>query len=75
MKKGIYIALFLIGLVFASCQKQEIVPNTNTVQDIPTWESSSNRAPNDIEDDNDNGSDDPNGIVDPNNPSDGLKKP
>ena len=74
MKKGIYIALFLLGFSFVSCQKQNVVPNMDAVQDIPIWESSANRG-SVIIDEDDNGSDDPSGIVDPNNPSDGLKKP
>jgi hypothetical protein len=31
MKKVIYIASFLVGFVFMSCEKQEIIPSSNRV--------------------------------------------
>ncbi len=38
MKKVLYIGLFIIGLVFTACQKQDIAPVTNESQEVPEWD-------------------------------------
>lgn len=38
MKKIVYIGLFVIGLVFTSCQKQDFTPNSERSTDTPTWD-------------------------------------
>lgn len=41
MKKFTYITVFLVGLIFVSCGKQEILPaNNNDSSDLPEWRSS-----------------------------------
>jgi hypothetical protein len=44
MKRVIYISLVFVGLLAVSCSKQNIQPNTNTPQEIPTWRTSSDDA-------------------------------
>jgi hypothetical protein len=44
MKRVIYISLVFVGLLAVSCSKQNIQPNTDTPQEIPTWKSTSDDA-------------------------------
>lgn len=44
MKRVIYISLVFVGLMAVSCSKQNIQPNTDTPQEIPTWRSTSDDA-------------------------------
>lgn len=65
MKRVIYISLVFVGLLAVSCGKQNIQPNPNPQQEVPTWRTSSS---------DDNGSSDDTtgegGITDPNNDKD-----
>lgn len=47
MKKVTYIFILGLGLVAASCQKQDIVPNSNGAMDVPVWEDGSNERTGD----------------------------
>lgn len=62
MKKVIYIAFVVVGLMAVSCTKENIQPNTATTGDVPVWRSA------------DSGTDDSNtsdgSITDPNNDRD-----
>lgn len=40
MKKVIYIAFVLVGLMAVSCSKENIQPNKATSEEIPVWKSS-----------------------------------
>jgi hypothetical protein len=44
MKRVIYISLVFVGLLAVSCSKQNIQPNTDAPQEIPTWRTSSDDA-------------------------------
>lgn len=66
MKRVIYISLVFVGLLAVSCSKQNIQPNTNAPQEVPTWRTSSDDA-------NSNGGTSTTGeggITDPNNDKD-----
>ncbi len=73
MKKITYISILTLSLVFVSCSKQNITPNTQADQDVPVWEKGVSRTTitgDDLGDDStDNG-----GIVDPNYDPDGKSK-
>lgn len=79
MRKVYYISILTIAVLFASCQKQEIVPVSNEALTVPTWEDNAK---------SDTGGGDNNGpthgntgddsgltgeITDPNNDPDGTK--
>lgn len=66
MKRVIYISLVFVGFLAVSCSKQNIQPNTNPPQEVPTWRTSSDDA-------NENGDTSTTGegeITDPNNDRD-----
>ena len=67
MKRVIYISLVFVGLLAVSCSKQNVQPNTDTPQEIPTWRTSSDDANS-----NDGGTfvTGEGGITDPNNDKD-----
>jgi len=44
MKRVIYISLVFVGLLAVSCSKQNIQPNTDSPQEIPTWRTTSDDA-------------------------------
>ncbi|MDX2362032.1 MAG: hypothetical protein QNK23_14580 [Crocinitomicaceae bacterium] len=71
MKKILYIALLLFGMVAVSCEKQVFVP-TNGAQEVPEWTEEKGRSVEDGTDiDIEDGSGD---IVDPESDEDGKKK-
>ncbi|HIP31209.1 MAG TPA: hypothetical protein EYG86_00460 [Crocinitomicaceae bacterium] len=37
MNKTVYISIICIGLIFASCQKETIVPVGDVNAEVPTW--------------------------------------
>ncbi len=60
MKRFIYVLAVLFALGAASCSKQDVRPNSNGGEPIPTWRGSMDDGPGCDDDDNGNG-----GIVDP----------
>lgn len=46
MKKVIYIAFVLVGLMAVSCSKESIQPNKATAEEIPVWKSSGSVSDN-----------------------------
>lgn len=66
MKRVIYISLVFVGLLAVSCSKQNIQPNTDAPQEIPTWRSSSD----DTNAAGDTSTTGEGGITDPNNDKD-----
>jgi hypothetical protein len=69
VKKGLYIFIIGLGLVATSCQKQEIVPNSDDEMAVPAWTDLDDnaRGSNPGGANGEEGSD----ITDPNNPTEG----
>lgn len=75
--KSVFILFLFAGLFLASCQKQQIAPNSERTLLVPTWTDSSSNArtaDGDGEVDPPNPGDTPtDGITDPNSDPDGDK--
>lgn len=80
MKRILYIALFLVGIVAVSCTKQEIIPVSDDLKNAPVWvicedtkpsNGSNGKSANNGNDIIDDGTDDGTGITDPNEDTDG----
>jgi hypothetical protein len=69
MKKVIYIAFVVVGLLAVSCSKENIRPIATNSEETPVWRSSST-----IDSGNGSTSTEPGSITDPNNDEDGGKR-
>lgn len=68
MKRVIYIAFVVVGLLAVSCSKETIRPVSTENEEIPTWKSTSSNPGNE------NVPSGPGTITDPNNDEDSGKR-